>query len=1012
MQGQKDIEEDFEQRWDALKPNPSTRQTTVSHSSFPILDQFADDALRHEIDEVLTVTETSKGLSFEYVWEAGRHDHYEGSHNHSGMDTTLNYHSMFFPASSEDIQAHFPDSAAGTVGMEGGHTPSVLPGIVPVFDAQKPSNRNEYYIQLEEQGESAVGADGNIRPNIDLHSAQQDFVVLQDVHLDESSTDADFFHQSIDSKDSYLPDSHIWSSLENDSPYHTNIFTEGESKPDDSPSWRQNFMELPERNGNPFYESVSQDADKDKLCGNSFLGVCSEATHLSDSVKVEREDADVMRFLSTEKLSDNFMFLKEHNLMKEESVFSNSQQNFLSPGLTHEPEERFKMSSWDNLETFGSLNTADTYSKCAVSGTPPRQEPLDFPSVSLVEFHESLVENDDTLVPSINVITEENISNKSLVQNSSSTEYFGLQQSSEKGIDSGFDSTSERFDVVIGQTDDHSPAFSESATTDSLCTDAKIPSLEEDFETSKDRSQLVGCETTEQPDVQALISPSEDLTSHDLMSELLDDADIELETTLSDQDEPFTDTHGQAPVRSSLLVSGPSLDQISQDSLLEDSMSPTLPTVENSAETPDSLDSLDIDRLGEQVVDLTSEVAQDKLQPPYKISDSGYETENMESPEWNFQPSVTVHSPVKNGLDVAEGEKEDSTLATNLVPPEIVISEVEGVINNQSESRSEDQQPDPVAPAEEPHSGSSYRDSAYFSDNESEPEKKCEEPAQGSASTTWSSNTKDEDNVTTGSPPLEVNEEDDEEVSHQMVSGEQPELQIEEVLLKMDSDGKSEEEETNGQSEEENKSDLFKEVSTGQSVSLEDSDTASPPPSATQSKPENTVHAKLTRTYASDGHKKKEPDIEGRYLGKQDSLGRDVQEDHMDADEEDENSDDSEEDDVRAYQLHSTSSDSEDDTVHTVPLIISDESDSKNLRSLLKPTSLNFQASTAPVPVKFNADNSRRAVSFFDDVTVYLFDQVKSNLGLGLELCFFHLLRLSLLITYNVLSCRRLLPRN
>lgn len=208
------MEEDFEQRWDALKPNPNARQTTISHSSFPILDQF-DDALRQERDEVLTVTETSKGLSFEYVWEAAKHDHYEGNHGRSGVDTTLNYHSMFFPASTEDIQAHFPIPPNRAV--ETSDTLSGIPGIVSVFDAQQPSNGNEYYIQLEEQSETIVGENG---------TSGQDFVVLQDVRLDESSTDADFFHQSIDSKDSYLPDSHIWSSLENDSPYHTNIFTE------------------------------------------------------------------------------------------------------------------------------------------------------------------------------------------------------------------------------------------------------------------------------------------------------------------------------------------------------------------------------------------------------------------------------------------------------------------------------------------------------------------------------------------------------------------------------------------------------------------------------------------------------------------------------------------------------------------------------------------------------------------------------------------------------------------
>ncbi|XP_051243459.1 serine/threonine-protein kinase LMTK2 [Dicentrarchus labrax] len=1005
MQGQKDIEEDFEQRWDALKPNPSARQTTVSHSSFPILEQFADDALRQEIDEVLTVTETSKGLSFEYVWEAAKHDHYDGNHGRSSMDTTLNYHSMFFPVSSEDIQAHFPDPVGRVPGKESGNTPSGIPGIVPVFDAQKPCNGNEYYIQLEEQGESTVGDDGDRGQDMDFSSGRQDFVILQDVRLDESSTDADFFHQSIDSKDSYLPDSHIWSSLENDSPYHTNIFTEGGSKQEDSPSWRKSFMELPERNGNPFHEGAPlevEEVDTDKSYGDSFLGDCSEAPHLVDFVEVEGENTDVKRLLNNEKLADNFKFLKDQSLMKDESRFSSPQDNFLLPGVAHEPEDTFKMRSWDKPEALGSLTTTDTYYlKPAASSTSSRQELLDSPSASLGEFSQSLVEN-ETLVPSITVVTEDDTSNQLPVRNSSSTGDLGLLQSSDRGIDSGFDSTSERFEIIISQTDDHSPEFSESATTDLLCTDAKIPSLEDDFGTSKHNFQPTEGKIPENLQVQALPSDdgnNEDLTSNDLLSELIED--VELETTLSDHEESFMDTSGGPHDRSSLLVSGPSLDQISQDSLLEDSMSTTLPTVDNSAETPDSLDSLDIHRLGEQGEELSAQIAQHKLQPPYKISDSGYETENLESPEWNSQPNVKDHSPVKNGLSVAkeEEETEEPTAATNLVPPEIIISEVEGVLDAHNEDPSEVQQPDQVAPAEEPIMGSNYRDSAYFSDNESEPEKKAEETvAGGSSEVTWLRNSTDVVSGAAGSPTLEANVERDVDsllsqressvASEVPADGETADPCIGSILAKADFTEKCEKEvaeSTNDHKEDGNKPEVLKDVtSPDQPDPSEDLETSTPLPSATPSEPspESTGHAKLTRTYASDGHKIKEPDMEGRYLGRRDGSGLDGQEDGVDADEEDENSDDSD-DDIRAYQLHSSSSESEDDVVHTVPVIVSDDSSAKNLKSLLKPTTLNIEASSSPFPPRSNAENSRRAVSFFDDVTVYLFDQETPTKELG-----------------------------
>lgn len=983
MQGQKDIEEDFEQRWDALKPNPTTRQTTVSHSSFPILDQFADDALRQEIDEVLTVTETSKGLSFEYVWEAAKHDHYEGNHSRSGLDTTLNYHSMFFPVSREDIQAHFPDPEQRAAGKESGDSPSRLPGVLPVFDAQKPSDGSDYYIQLEEQGESR--RDGGRQC---FSMGRQDFVVLQDVRLDESSTDADFFHQSIDSKDSYLPDSHIWSSLENDSPYHNNIFTEGEPKQEDSPSWRTGFVELPERNGNSFHEGMpfdGQNLDTFKDYGDCFLGDRSEACHLPDTLGLEGETTDVRRLLNTDKLEDNFMFLKDQNLMKDRPSFPSPQDNFLLPGLVHEPEDTFKMHSWDDLETLSSLKMADTYLRPAASSISSTEEGLDPPSASLVELSQPGSGN-ETVVPSITVVTDDNLSIQLPVRNSSSTDDFGLTQSTDRGQDSGFDSTSERFEVTItSQVDSNMPTISESAVSDFLWTEATIPSLEDDLGTSADKnSPSFGVSS-----FSADNGDGEDQTSNNLFSELIEEADLDLENTLSDHEESLLDTNVCPAVRSSLLVSGPSLDQISQDSLLEDSVSTNLPTVDTSAETPDSLDSLDIHRLDEQAEESSTQVAQHKLQPPYKISDSGYETENLESPEWNSQPGVGDHSPAKNGLGAAreEGEEADETMsAANLVPPEIVISEAEAALNAQSDDPDEDLQPDRVA--DEPLMGSNYRDSAYFSDNESEPEKKLEDNAIGIPGEEAWMRVSDDGEGHALQPHLE--REMDSLFSL-------PELS----LAAEEQRSESSDPHPGGTSSETMESSAERVAPISSHVEVDNtaeglgqlsqpnllidldlpiSPPGPPPPPPPPSKlpPESYGHAKLTRTYASDGQKIKEPDVEGRYLGRRESPGLDRPEDDADADEEDENSEDSD-DEVHAYQLRSSSEDSEDDTVHPVPVIVSDDSSAKNLKSLLKPTTLNIDTTTSAGSSYGGANGSKRAVSFFDDVTVFLFDQVKSS---------------------------------
>ncbi|KAM4535876.1 serine/threonine-protein kinase LMTK2 [Fundulus diaphanus] len=968
MQGQKDMEEDFEQRWDALKPNPTSR-LTVSHSSFPILDQFADDALRQEIDEVLTITETSKGLSFEYVWEAAKHDHYDSSHGRSGMDTTLNYQSMFFPVSREDIQAHFPDPLLRVGGAESGNPALGIPGIVSVFDSQKSSNGNEYYIQLEEQGESADGDVGAGEEDVGFTSSQKDFVVLQDVRLDESSTDADFFHQSIDSKDSYLPDSHIWSSLENDSPYHTNIFTEEVSKHEDSPSWRQKFLELPEHSGNPFLDGALE--VQDVKPNPSYFLEEGEACRPPIATEGGRETTDVKRLLDTEKLSDNFVFLREQHLMREGPRFSNAQQNFLLPGIVHEPEEAFKMNSWDNLETSGSVNTADTHHRLATGSTSSREDFLETLNTNMEQF---LLES-ETLVPSITVVAEDFTDSQTPVGNASSAGDLTLLPSSDRAVDSGFNSTSERFEPIANHMGGHIPFYSDSATTDSLSTDAKISSLEDDPGVSK----AVGAEMPENllgQSVSSEIGPNEDLTSNDLLSELIEDADLDLEANLSDQEESFLETNAHPLVRS-LLVSGPSLDQISQDSLLEDSMSTTVPTVDNLAETPDSLDSVDIHRLAEQAEELSRQLPQDKLQPPYKISDSGYETENLESPEWNSQPNVADCSPVKNGVSNEE-EPEELAASANLVPPKIVISEAEGVLEAAHPSE------DHGAAAEGPPLGSSYRDSAYFSDNESEPEKKAEELTAGSAAeVTWMGNSE--------GPPLEVYKEKDIDALFSQQESSVPvaaDADVEHLQVEMTSAIKEElksevEEALANHNGKETETEVFRDSLPGTLSPLEDPET-SPLPFDTSSKAtlEGAVHAKLTRTHAHDSHKIKEPDVEGRYLGRRDGTGLEGQEDGVDADEEDENSEDSD-DDMRAYQLHSSSSDSEDEAVHAVPIIVSDDTTSRNLKSLLKPAKLSIEASSGPFAARRNAENSRRAVSFFDDVTVYLFDQETPTKELG-----------------------------
>lgn len=950
MQGQKEIEDDFEQRWSSLKPNPTARQTTVSHSSFPILEQFDDG---REPDEVLTVTETSHGLSFEYVWEAAKHDHYD-SHNRSSMETTLNYHSMFFPVPRQDIQAHFPETGGEAEAER-------IPGTLPVFDAREGNSGNEYYIQLEEQDESDLGVIDSQNAEGATASKKEQYVVLQDIKLDESSTDADFFHQSIDSKDSFLQDSHIWSSSEHESPYQADIFSEKDSKLEEPHSFRSGFMELPEIRS---FHGDTKGTVENKGLSTSVLGIDQEAFHLGD---FDGGSADVIKLLNTEKLVDNFMFLKENSLIKDSSGF---------PESTVTQDTDVSLSLFGDVDPANEFNSTEDPSESVVTSAQLREEFLDLVNPILRDFLSPLKVS-ETLVPSDIFSTEETCSNQlPQITSSSNEEHTKLGG----WIYSTPESTSESTENAFPNLTNSHQFNDEFAATENLCTDANTSGLEECLIVSEENRQDIGIvgECLEQ---KSQLSSYEDkstggvdsgitegLTSSDPFSDMLSDGNvtskIEDAPLQEAQEECFVDNHVSRDMSSELILDS-CLDLISQDSLLEDSISFTSPAVENSAETPDSLDSLDMHR--EVGNGKTLDPFIHKLQPPYRPADSGYETENIESPEWNSQPSTG---------DVAEeninSAKEESAAAM-LTPPEIIVSEVDSVpdIQENGDSLYQEIGDAPV--------GGSYRDSAYFSDNE-ELDKKNGDVSGGTLADASplveNSSTDHMIGLTEGIsnlPECLVSGDHQEYVgptAYVNMSGKtvDPELVL---SLEEDSDKEKSASDLAWKGESlESFSDLVTDRphSSFTHEAHEDASSTSVMPSA-----ENVVHAKLVRTYAGEGPKKKEPDMEGRYLGKLDGAAvTGGSEDGMEADEEDENSDDSD-DDMCAYRLHSSGSESEDDAVHPVPVIVSDNSDACNLKSLLKPKSLQMiKSSTA----SNSSTENRRVVSFFDDVTVYLFDQV------------------------------------
>ncbi|XP_076121279.1 serine/threonine-protein kinase LMTK2 [Alosa pseudoharengus] len=1012
MQGQKDVEDDFEQRWNALRPNPCARQTTVSHSSFPILETLDEGG---EPDEMLTVTETSRGLSFEYVWEGAKHDHYD-NHSRAAMDSTLNYNSVFFPVPSQDIHALFPPSASDS-GAQHQHqrvSPPAqgVPGVLPVFDAHEVASGKDYYIQLEDQEESTTDSQDLVAKAEPPPESHQ-FLMLQDSRMDESSTDADFFHGSMDSKDSFMPDSHTWSSSEQESPFHTNIFSEGDSKLEEPHSWRTGFLELPDMSGHSNggfqqgntaqakTQAQSQNTEQNSL---AFLGPEGWRDMLVEDC--EPDDANALRLLNTEKLADNFLFLKEKSLMKESPDLGKLDQNANSAGSAitsiFESEELTEKASV----------TEDTAKSVANVAPHSNAELLHFSGPDFGALLQPL--GNETLVPSKPLLLGEACSsNLSPVSSAFPSDLAPLSPGSE--IFFALSSTSPSAEALTGPvpvclaTGPQSPVLSPSATPEMTCAVAKTPSIEGPLDHFQDHMQqhieTDFAELNHASSSEPIGLSAEDKDPYSAVS--LTDSAVDVDKGLdaeTDHLPPCTDEEGSfadglSQDRTSLQVSEPCLDQISQDSLLDDSLSSPLPTMENSAETPDSLDSLDIHRLGGQEETLSTP-APCKLQPPYKTADSGYETENLESPEWNsqlIQDGASRESEASSSVEVP---------SMPLVPPEIVVSEVENghAVDEEAQQQegAADQQEE--APPSDVYITGSYRDSAYFSDNELETDRRSEEtnggtPVEAPAWLGESAEAELRNSSNAVTPPQETLHQemlDSLTGTSQGLSDPASGL-IDAVLPESTRNGVpesvlgAEEDRTEDSlvSAEAQKTAGFSDVCSSPAVSV-----ASTEPSAkassnvTEHSPrpplDNMGHAKLTRTYAAEITRRKEPDSEGRYLNRRDGAGgEDGREDGMDADEEDdENSDDSDDERHSAYRLHSSSEESEDDVEHPVPQIISDNSDAGHLKSLLKPTSLAVDKASAAADTSDN-DGSKRAVSFFDDVTVYLFDQETPTKELG-----------------------------
>lgn len=934
MQSQRDAEIDFEQQWNALKPNTSNRET--NNSAFPILDHFAGDRLGHEMEEVLTVTETSQGLSFEYIWEAAKHDHFDecGPVN---PDEAMAYTSIFFPV--EVFERSLSEQGAGAQDGSGQETSLAVPGVLPVFDAHKLSVGNDYYIQLEEKGSGCgINFDNQsvvLTTEVDHQEAAQEkgshFTVLRDLDVEESSTDGDFFHYNTDPKEEFLP-----AASSPESPFQ-NIFNDVDRPEELTNRKILGFAETSDipKDFKPAVLNSATDARK-----AISLSEKEHSSHASENETVSLcENISNQSELETlEELSDNFLFLQEKNLLTGllsnktsndfgqnpdvlKSLLETSNRNSVEPepGLA-ENAQVFSLIR-ESLRTMKDENLNPVTVKKdpnSQSGTTVEMQASSSPSAAhkSCDEHANLpylkdegellnAEVNEVVSCNVDILCQEELSNNAKNNNAGNNPYYGVAVETNE------------CDAQIKE----GIAFSDQEGVKRNFKD-KCPIVKKDECLLEERQE----------------------TSNNFEN----CKDVPEEVTLN-----------------SVATS----DCTSQDSLLEDSPSP-VQTVELALETPDSLDSLDVN----EVLESLQAQSPQKLLPPDKPADSGYETENLESPEWTSHITAEDASSVDTTL-CGVSESNVSALPSN---PVIIVSEAGACLD--AVNSNFEVTPKVFLGGNQ----NSYRDSAYFSDNDSEPDKKTEETVNLSRETTCGVPSNRGEKKTEEGYSFEERQQKRDDVRNYQDTNNQngkPELnhnlEIQEVDVRMQNCPDDWAETALNSLEISMESNLRDEIKLSETshktVSCVGTNT-SELLSHRDLKSVHNIHGPLDLSnseksfYHTEGQKLKEPDIEGKYLGKLDVSGMLDLEDGDDADEEDENSDS--EDDMRTFHMHSLSSDSEDETVHQVPEILTDRDDGKHLRSLLKlPKPLNERQHE-------HWKNEKKAVTFFDDVTVYLFDQV------------------------------------
>uniref|UniRef100_A0A8C8RX45 non-specific serine/threonine protein kinase n=1 Tax=Pelusios castaneus TaxID=367368 RepID=A0A8C8RX45_9SAUR len=359
-------------------------------------------------------------------------------------------------------------------------------------------------------------------------------------------------------------------------------------------------------------------------------------------------------------------------------------------------------------------------------------------------------------------------------------------------------------------------------------------------------------------------------------------------------------------------------------------VAPSFKSLQKQVGTPDSLESLDIPSTASSCEVFSPSTYIPSSQP--KALDSGYDTENYESPEFVLkepheprEPEAFTHLG-KSAIDLVGGEGDG--MGSQMHLSSSFSAEFHGLNKN-------------------PH-----RDSAYFSDYDTEAERYLKEDEDKSIQAACSPQELD------GAEEGAADHRSDLDSSQDTTVPSVPSKPffLAPVVVSPEVSGASEEPVQDGLSRPLGEAAASSSKSEGPEVQL-----------GPEGEAQNGPDRPLTE----------EPSLDLSLQQAQTELQPPSPERREEAeDEEDTEDSDESDEELRCYNIQEQSEESEDELA-MVPIVVAETHSAQNLRSLLKMPSLLSQSFCEDL------ERKKKAVSFYDDVTVYLFDQVSRRAGAG-----------------------------